>query len=55
MRDFSWKYFTLTGDVEVFHALQGSGSNGQVHATTAIEEEVKLRQFPNSRQSAFIG
>ncbi|REK77400.1 YqzL family protein [Paenibacillus paeoniae] len=49
MRDFSWKYFTLTGDVESFmlyKEMDQYGSSVHPHALEGYEEELGLGEEP---------
>lgn len=38
MRDFSWKYFAMTGDVDAYLLYKESGSSTELASTTAEEE-----------------
>ncbi|MBH5318124.1 YqzL family protein [Paenibacillus sp. GSMTC-2017] len=39
MRDFSWKYFTLTGDVESFMLYKEMDQSGLTPSTDALDKQ----------------
>ncbi|MFC7681511.1 YqzL family protein [Paenibacillus sp. GCM10028914] len=39
MRDFSWKYFTMTGDVDAYLLYKESDGNTELASTAIAEEE----------------
>ncbi|MGG6309880.1 YqzL family protein [Paenibacillus macerans] len=45
MRDFSWKYFAMTGDVDAYMLYKEAGGNSEEEAAAAeelvIEEEAE--------------
>ncbi|NMO94823.1 YqzL family protein [Paenibacillus lemnae] len=40
MRDFSWKYFAMTGDVDAYLLYKESGITGEAEEVPAFGEEV---------------
>lgn len=41
MRDFSWKYFAMTGDVDAYLLYKESDGSTELASTTAEEEAVE--------------
>lgn len=51
MRDFSWKYFTLTGDVESFmlyKEMNQIGAEGSSDALVGIDEEFAMMELEDT-------
>lgn len=44
MRDFSWKYFAMTGDVDAYLLYKESGGITEIPETAADEEAVQYEE-----------
>lgn len=44
MRDFSWKYFSMTGDVDAYLLYKEAGSNSEEEAAAAEELLIQEEQ-----------
>lgn len=51
MRDFSWKYFTLTGDVESFmlyKEMNQIGAEGGTDALVGADKEIAMMELEDT-------
>lgn len=44
MRDFSWKYFAMTGDVDAYLLYRESSAGTELADTASEEEDVQLEE-----------
>lgn len=45
MRDFSWKYFAMTGDVDAYLLYRESAAGAELAEAAPDEEDVQLEEI----------